>query len=468
MESINKATIRMDSFYRGYHNNSSLPPYQAWCELIDNSRDGGAKEVSINNNGKSSTLTDNGCGIKNTREDVERILRFNNDENQFDESKIGGFGLGFKEGCSRLGPVVSIWSKHEGCKPIEFTIDWRKVKGDYEIDWRVSQERDIPHGTSITVFYDDDDIKRGKELIPSRHTYKYYDRIMQKTDFKIIVDGQIQKPLAEPLFDNKYKVDVHNNVNFGGAKFDLKIGILNSHYKELSGFWVYSTDTGRLYMAGDSILGGLSAKEGLYVSIGLIDTKRDWEIDRNKRGVLNIDIVIKYLRDYGIIDKWIAALFQGKKDETVNIVENALNQIMGSVIGATGKEKRPGKKDNHGTIPSKNSGKKRKQAEEVDFGREGYCEKKNSGKVKGYKVIPSYLDDKYKFLVVNRNGNELTVVLNRNNKQILQLLTNRSTTALMIICYTAIKAELALDKELQHPLVYEIFRENGNFENINL
>jgi hypothetical protein len=122
---------------------------------------------------------------------------------------------------------------------------------------------------------------------------------------------------------------------------------------------------------------------------------------------------------------------------------------------------------NKGTIETKNTDIKRREAEKIREHPDRDV-KLRSSKVKGYKVIDSYLDDKTSFLTVNRNSYELTVVLNRNNKRMLQLLTNKNTIAVTMLAFIAIKAELSHEMELPYGLVYEIFRENENFQNINL
>jgi len=456
--------------YEGYHNNSTLTIAAAWNELIDNAIDNGATDVWIENNGNSSTIRDNGSGIKNTTEDVERILMFHSGQNKNDEKKIGCYGLGIKEATMRLGKVVSIWSKATGYDPVVFDIPWYILTYDEKINCEKGKEIGIEHGTIITIFFDEEDIKNNRRLTPDKGSFKYYDKIIRERKLNIWDDEKLYSPSAIAVFDGKVKPDILDNVNYGGVKFDLKIGILaKTMGKDISGFYVYSVETSRYYQAGDKYLdGSISASDGLYISIGLRDTKANWRVDKNKRGVLNIDIVSKYLKEYRILDKWVTALYNGKKDETIKLVEKALNEIFGSVIGLIGKELREQTKEQSGTKHPKNIGIRREEAERVRETPEGYCKQRNPAKVKGYKVIEAYLDDRSRFLTVNRNGNELTVVLNRSNKRMLQLLINKNTVAVIMICYMAIRAELSQNKDLPHGLVYEIFRQNENFENLNM
>lgn len=462
-----EARIIQGPAYPSYHN-SSLTVAASWNELIDNCIDNGATDIWIENNGTSSTIKDNGCGIKNTVEDVERFLMFHSGKNKDDESKIGCYGVGFKEATMRLGKITSVWSKAIGFDPITFDIPWYKLNYNEKILTAKGEDIGIDHGTIITIFYDDDDIKRNKNLTAGKLSFKLFDVIIKTNKLNIWSDDILYKPSVDPLFDEKIKPDIKTNIQYGGNKFDLKIGILNKNYNSLSGFYIYSSESLRCYSVGDRTLDNYNATDGLYISIGLHNTKRDWIVDKNKKIISNIDIVAKYFKEYGILDKWVAALYNGKKDETIEAVGNNLNKIFGSVEGLTGKELRTKTGENPGTKHPKNTEAKRLEAEKIRETPEGYCKQRIPNKIKGYKVIAVALDDKERFLTVNRNGNELTVVLNRSNKGVLQLLSNKNIMAVTILCYTAIQAELSEGKILFNGLVYEIFRQNENFETVML
>lgn len=454
--------------YEAFHNRSTLAIWAAWNELIDNSIDNGATDIWIENNGTSSTIRDNGAGIKNTIKDIERVLMFHSGQNKKDEKKIGCYGLGLKEATMKLGKVISVWSKAEGYGPITFNVPWYKLTNDEKILFENGADIGIEHGTIITIFYDEEDIKNNRDMAPDRKSFKYYDKIIKGRKINIWCDDKLYSTSADIVFDDKSNPDILKNINYGGVKFDLKIGILSKRLISLSGFYIYSVETLRYYSAGDKYLdGSISASDGLYVSIGLHNTKADWRVDTNKRSVNNIDIVSKYLKEYKILDKWIQALYNGKKDDTIRQVENTINEIFGVVSRMVGQEVRDKINKNTGPIEPKSTGIKRQEAEKIREHPDRDCRLRNQ-KVKGYTVKDCYLEDKTRFLSVQRNNNEMIIALNRSNKRMLQLLQNKNTIAVTMLVFIAIKAELSVDMELPNGIVYEIFRENENYENIAL
>jgi hypothetical protein len=461
-----RVIIERGNEYYSMHNNLGLEYYAAYNELIDNAIDNNATEIVFETTENSVTITDNGTGIKDTMEDMQRVLRMHRSSNIGNSSKIGEYGVGLKDATMRLGKGIFIKSKAPGCRAIEIDVPWKEINYEEGAKFRLASNGGDEQGTAITIFFDEEDTK--KIPAPSRTSFKYYDKLIKAKKLNITTNDKVYEPYIDPVFEGEAKT--YNNISFKGKQFDVKIGILSkSINSSLSGFYVYSNETLRYYQVADASLdGSIDAKDGLYVSIGLHGIKRDWPVDKNKRGIMNIDIVADYLdaNNDKYLGFWKAKLYNSKKVEKLTAIEQELAPYFGLTSTTIGEEKRNKGGSCKGTIEPVGTGKKREEAARVAQHLFKRVMQKGGIVPKGLNITDGYFD-KSKYLSIGRDGKELVVRMNRNNKFISDLLLNKSVNTidvLKVLINLALKTNIVPENEIKYGLVDQLFTEHYSFE----
>ena len=459
--------IKMDNLHYAMHNNSGLDYYLAYNELIDNAIDNNATEITIEHNHKSVIVSDNGTGIKDTQEDIERVLRMYRSSNERDELKIGEYGVGLKEATMRLGKGIFIKSKAPGCRSIEIDVPWKTLDFEQGLKVVYKENKKEQQGTRITIFFDESDRKPPPP--PGKTSFKYYENLIKNKKLKLILNDNEYTYQSEPQFETPPQIIT--GINFDGKKFDLKIGILIKSLISLSGFYVYSTETNRYYQYADANLGNtIDAKDGLYVSIGLYGTKIDWPVDKNKRGILNIDIVAKYLDTNRILFNWKQKLYNSKTTEICNEVARMLAPYFGLKGTNVGEEKRNKQNINKGTVKPVYSEKKRLFAERIaEHERKKVVQKYGYG-ITHMNIVDTDTLAEDKYLSISKGGeHELTIYMNKNNKFINKLITGKTINTKEVLLHfitIAYKTNCLDPAKTYTDYVTELFTQHEAFNKI--
>jgi hypothetical protein len=451
-----KLNIERGTEYYGWHNNSGMEYFMAYNELIDNSIDNNATEIRFECTENTITIIDNGNGIKDTIEDMQKVLRMYKSDNTENASMIGQYGLGLKEATMRIGKAIVIRSKSEGCRAIEIDVPWYKLKFGEQVDFRYL-DNGHEKGTSITIFYADNE---PAPPIPTRRSFRYYDRIIKAGKLKIImVDGNEYIPLPDPVFKES---EIKEHCFVGGKRYDLEIGILDKSLRNnhKSGFYIYSKDTGRYFnYAQTTVVDDISARDGLFVSIGLHNTKENWKIDKNKRAILNIADIFDFAFQ-NIIDRWQTKIYKHTTAEFLDEIAKEMADEFG-LKAKVGKEKRNPRENETGGVKPVGTERERIEAEKVN--------EDNYGKVSergGNRKIP-YLDihiatdglPEWQYLSVQK-ANSLKITLNQRNSFIQSLVKDPDKLAKQMI-RTMVSIALNVHKinpnELKPDLVQDIF-----------
>lgn len=458
--------IERGNEYYSMHNNTALYYFAAYNELIDNAIDNNATEIRFDYTEKSVTIIDNGTGIKDTKQDMERVLRMYKSSNLDNLSKIGQYGVGLKDATMRLGKAITIISKAPGCSVIQIDVPWKDIF-DYENDakFKIISNDEIKQGTSITIWFDNEDTTTPPA--PDKRSFKYYDKLVESGKLRIINNGVDYIPQSEPTF--MIAPQIISNEIFNKKKFDITIGILDSKKSHaLSGFYVYSTETLRYFNVHETRLDGdLEARDGLYVCIGLYGTKTDWPVDKNKRGILNIDIVSEYLKIYNIFQKWEQKLYNSKKSDTLESIQNTLSEVFGFNQSAIGEEKRNKNGNNKGTVEPVDSGKERLKATQVREHEWKKVIRKYGGSINGLSIEECHFNTAYKYLSISKSNYDLVIRLNKENELINQLLLNKTINTkdvLTHLLFIAMQANLINPTEMRFSLVDDLFTQHEYFQ----
>ena len=416
MESI-KVKVTRGNEYKAFHN-SQMSFYVAWNELIDNSIDNGATKVEFTQETKSITIHDNGSGIMFDADAVDKVLGFYQSRNGNDPKKIGQYGIGLKEASMKLGKGILIMSKHEGSKAMQINVPWQKG-----VDYvnAVSLDEEIKKGCSIQIFQDDTDAFIQP---PTKTSFMYYSRLIKTGKLSIIdINGNLYEPEIDPLFDGK--PEIIKGIEIDSGKFDIKIGILKKEMKKQSGIYVYSVENQRYYHYRQQVINDVKITDGLYVEIGLYNVKDDWTADKNKEGILDVASIMDYLEGH-ILSKWRSKLYNDKRDDTIDLLEERLNEKYGFKYG---KAKRPNRTGEKKKAEPKGTPRKVKIATIVDTNVDGDVMERNYGiKIKGIKITYSSFDPASKYLTISKENKKLTVRLNQANPFMSELI--EKTTAL--------------------------------------
>ena len=209
-------TIKMNrgSEYDSFHYNTGLAYYMAWNELIDNSIDAGATEISFEEGNGSMTITDDGDGIADDEKSMERVIGMYDSPSKGIINKLGEYGIGLKEATMRLGKGIRIKSKAKGYQTIAIDIPWYKLDHDH-IDYNTFDNGN-QLGTSITIFWDD-------IILPNAKSFTHYDKLIEEEKLAIYKpNGELYIPQAKPEIKDSKKWP---NLSIKGIKFNLEIGL---------------------------------------------------------------------------------------------------------------------------------------------------------------------------------------------------------------------------------------------------
>jgi len=457
-----KLKIDIGNVYDSMHNNSGLPYYSAYCELIDNSIDNGASIIQFHKKKNSIVITDNGTGIASTTQHMMNVLRMYQSTRKDLHNKIGQYGIGLKEASMRLGQSVKITSLMEGYLPIEIIIFWKTITDYTEgASYRTLMEN-IEPGTKIEIEYDASE--NSIPTLPGLTAFRFYNKIIEAGNLKIIqVDGTEYIP--ETNIEYKTGPEIHENLSIGEKKIDVEIGILKPDAKVKSGFYVYSTETLRYYKFAETrlseIVKGIEARDGLYVSIGLQGTKTDWPVDKNKRDIINIDLVANSVEFFNILEKWKAKLYNETRNDILSKIEHDIASCFNLNAVSVGQEKRNKKEDGQkGTIHPKGTAKKRNEAEDITPHDNKFVIKRNGKKkMKGLTIVSASFNPN-KYLTVEETELMLTIKINKSNSFISDTLKNSTEykqETLKHFIYMALKTHFINPNEIKFNLVDEVF-----------
>jgi len=456
----NTARILMYNTWESMHR-SSLKPHIAYNEFCDNSLDNEATKVSFIYKEYSVIIKDNGTGIKNTVEDVERVLAMSKSSKKENQNAIGHFGIGMKEAIMKLGKGCTIISTAPGCKTIMIDLPYKDMDFSQPVDWKIFNNGNNEQGTEIEIFFDDDYIPPP----PNHHSFKYFDRYIKSDKLEITLNGIIQSGSPEPKFKSFRN---YGKTSFQGYDFEFTMGELEDSCKLPYGFYVYSNESLRYFLAGQKNLDeNTEAIEGLYVLISLINTKKKWHFEKNKENISNISIISKSWEFRNALEYWKTKIKRIKNTDLAKELTNNFAPYE-SIIPGGYNAKRPNKGDNNGIIPPKGTERKAKFATEVEPNINGRYTPKGKNKFSAFNVafFPFSNNDKEKYGNTDKGNDKKSVNLNSSNALIKQCLTNKSIPSKTILRHLIgliLNADEIKGNELNMDLMGIIFHRHKYF-----
>jgi len=427
-----KARLTLHNTYKPMHNSSGLKFDDANCELCDNSVDNKASIINIEITETYYRIIDNGTGIKDTIEDVERVLAMAKSSNEYISDAIGGYGVGLKEASMFIGKGMTIVSTAPGCKTIVIDLPWKDMDFSKDITWHILDNGDREQGTEITIYYDEADELENRPIKNRRPTisaFRNYARIMQAGLLKIYVNG-IEQKIDEPeLKEHKN----YGKISSQGFEFEFIMGELKENCKAPYGFYIYSNETLRYIKSGSKSLDEeTDAIAGLYVCISLLNSKNNWKISKNKNDILNIGVISDNWVFRNALEYWKGKIKQAKSSVMLEEIEDEFSKYMkfGYITGLQGS--RPAKGNNKGPVKPKDSGKKLYEWETVKPNNNGTAHQRSDNKqskLKDIKIHPMIFRDYNidSLLSIDKGNNKINVNINLGNKFMKELVDNTKT-----------------------------------------
>lgn len=452
--------IKKNNDYYKSHNDAMLGWFSAYNELIDNSIDAKASLIEFGYQDDCVVITDNGTGIKNTAEDVSKVLSENNSVNKGIADKIGEFGIGLKDAAKRIGDYIIIRSRAKGCDPVHIEIDWKTFDYSNPIDWRTLDIEDYPdYGTTIWMFFDKEDARKPHK--PNPQSFCYYDKIIKLTDLTIINNGETYFPAKEIIFENEALILNDNKIN--GKSFDMIIGELKMEDRERSGFYI-TLDENKRYIRREvtKLCKGVEVKDGLYVEINL---KGNWRLDKNKRTIMDIEIVGEFLMQPKYLPKWKQKMKNNKPMEFIGKLQNTINNIF-TLSDIVGKAKRPGGGGPGGTKPPAGGIRIVNEADKIEKDKTKYVRSRDGG-APGLLVEYGKLSP-MKYMTMERNSlGQYIATLNSNNETIKAMAESKNEMILLHFIFRSVKAYDIKENDILYKNASDIInKEHSTFQNI--
>ena len=246
----------------------SFPFQQALLELIDNSVDEGATTVVVRMDKNDLIIEDNGAGFT----DIESALVIGK---SFKVGKIGRYGVGLKQTCSRYSDTTIIESNgHRVCVP------WKSMAtGRHDGDLG---DPELVDQNGITKIILEGFRGRYTKAIETADIRRTYHPLIAKGGLSITVTGTRQEPLKLP----KFIESIDTEVIYDGKRVAIVGGIYRPDdlaKKDWRGYNLYYN--GRLIGGKITTEGNDCGCSNFSFMVYLIDGENSWSLATNKDDV---------------------------------------------------------------------------------------------------------------------------------------------------------------------------------------
>jgi len=343
----------------------------ALAELIDNSFDAGATRVEIEFSRRSMTVRDDGSGTS----DVTMMIRFGGHKKHRTTS-LGTYGVGLKDAWLWLSNRITIDTRHAGQRQ---TLDLDYAK-DLDDKWigpdPITEASEGPSGTTITF-----QPLHSNRTAPKEETYRslgltFMPALLEGKQI-VVVSGNKRKPIrAYQLPASSDVVEAEFAVH--GRTVKIKIGIANEGVKiDKPGFCLCYGH--RVIKPFTTIGTGNYSSQRM---VGTIVLGSGWKLTPHKDDLSDLD---EDLADaiFSRIEPLLQQAEQLSEDIESNQLRHELEESLNIALqSAKAREQRNGKERETGTIPSVNTGRKRRRAEKFNILEPGSVEVTGDGLTK--------------------------------------------------------------------------------------
>jgi len=413
------------------HANGNMPWWKALAELIDNSLDAGARRVSIERAGKKIIVSDDGNGV----EDVSAMFRLG-EHRKSSSTKLGRYGIGAKDAWLSCSDVMKVTSIRNRVKTT-LQVDYHElVQNAWQCQDPTQEPTELPNGTFLEFKLRSDKRAPGRDAV-DMISWVFSPAIKDGLQLLVGEGNSKQRPeVLKPVEMPDLNDVIDSSFDIDGKQVRIRVGILPEGVSLSRGpFWLVH---GHRIICETSI----GIRGGVGRLGGIITLGSGWRLSRHKDDLTEnkdrLDDAI-FCRIEPILEKASAIA------ETLEIaslrteIESMLNEALGDVL-----EKRPGKGNGKPrTAEPKNTGKKRRNATEIDPASAGSVELPGSvGNISKLRGI--------KFDWCDMDGDQLgkfdplggRVSLNTNNLFVASMRESRNVIAQQV-CVCSLLADYA-------------------------
>jgi histidine kinase/DNA gyrase B/HSP90-like ATPase len=338
-------------------NQNLFRPYLLF-ELLDNSLDAGARRVSIEIDPGGIEVVDDGAGCA----DLSKMFTMGGRQ-QHATTKVGWYGIGFKDAVISLGEVTRVTSVHDGIAR-RVVCDWKRLQasGVWEIEDPEVYTTDAPNGTQVRI----ERLLRSGRLSPSqtqglraRLSLHYLPALEEGKQILLRTkrrDQGVTIPAYQmPVLEHAVQAEVEAH----GHRARFVVGLVPPGVPcEDRGFFVsYGfrvVEKGSMVGLGDEAVPGV---------LGRLTLLGRWELTKNKEKVHGLETLAE------VMEAHCAPLVELARDRARTILltgaVKGVNDLLRAVFLQHGKARRPGPHVKVGSVPATGTGSRHRQASTV-------------------------------------------------------------------------------------------------------
>lgn len=341
---------------------TNMPWWKALAELIDNSLDAKATRVTIQCDGRTVAVADDGKGMPN----IATALKMGGHDSHGGQI-LGRYGVGLKDAWLSCGNRIEIVTTRLGAtSSLDFSLDSIKRSGS---SWIVPAPKTVQtghfSGTRITLH-----LREGKHR-PGQDAWDMLSWAFAPAmgSGRQIVKGiGKQKQVLSPTKFPALSESIHDNFEVCGKGVSITIGLLAPGETIFKGpFWV---QYGHRNIVNTAMGVNEFSDENL---AGIVTLKDGWKLTKNKD---DFDDLKDELSE--AIHERIKPLLLKSEAMSQDVESSALTAeiagMLNAAIGSPRREKRTATKETTGTILPKATERKRKNAAKVDPSKPGSVE----------------------------------------------------------------------------------------------
>lgn len=410
----------------------TIPWGEAISELVDNSLDAGATNVTIEfTDGRSLTVRDNGCGS----DDVECFFALG-EHRKLKKAKLGRYGVGLKNCALAFASRLSVRTVQNG-KALSCAVDWDDVERTGVCEADFSEERCADEdGTCITL---SGIAKRQPVVEQMLATLGFTFAPAIRSGAVISYCGEQVK--ADPIPEFKQAIPV--TYWFNGRGFKSIGGIIaNSEFSRKESF-VFSYNH-RVIEQNSKPCGDYGPCGRFFAWVELLENEpKDWPLSQHK-GEIEESEQVKEL--YDELSRVYWPLIEQARTESENLaitkicteIALALNASSNAVMG---RARRPGTRDKHGSIPPEESPRKTRRAELVNSKDDPLHEQRSGGddgaRSRGISIKLDRLRDGIGAISISKRSAHITLNINH---QTIAAWVKGSNSQMLTMCALALLA----------------------------
>lgn len=403
--------------------NNNLAWWKALAEFVDNSIDAGASKIVIDVSGKTLTITDDGDGV----EDILAMFKIGYHKKSR-KCKLGRYGIGAKDAWLSCSDQMTVDTVRNGVRSTMFVDRHEWAAKGWDCGDPVQEPSDKPNGTKIKLTL------RGSKSAPDVSAFKTLAFVFTPAIKSgiLIFDSRKNKATRLTHFEMPSREDiVVSEFEIDGKKVKIDIGVLPDGVKVDRGpFWLIHEHR---IIESTSIGAGQYSVQRI---AGTIEIGREWKLSKNKDDLTDnqerlADAI--FVRIEHILKKADALAESVESTALKTELQDMLNVGMGGA--KNNREKRDGG-DTTGSVPPKNTGRKRTNASKTqDLNGSVIASETKTGRRRGFILDWCEIDES---MIGSFDRSGCRVKLNTCNPFVARMKEENNKPALYACCASLI------------------------------